>query len=642
MPFCKNHSHIYFDTLRRTKKAETVLSLIHATYQAKKNEKNKYLVKDTIAKKLKDAYNLFIFDAGTYSGSADQFESQYTIGHELGIWKNSDLDLTPLAKEVAEGYLTIREYFDIVFLNYIQPINNKIEHLLYRTLKYAKDNNITCISKNDIKNAFDGIDNNNESINSLYNMFLGTSFFKEVSDGLLINNDIDEILRCCDIEFMGKDYSEVKTKFDDLDVYLSYLLKDNRSNKLLIGKRKNNNTIVNTQIEYEELPSDMTIEELGRILLKMYNESENKTNSIHMFGLKYGKIIEKNQYSANALVKEAGINDSYFAEVNKGLRIYDSILNNVYGIKFYEKDEKGESAMLPTLQKRTYKQYSLNTILYGAPGTGKTYSTACYAVAIANRVSIDTIKEMDRNDLMDQYNQLIDANRVVFTTFHQNYGYEDFIQGIRPDVISGNMTFKKADGVFKAISEKALSDGDNNYVIIIDEINRGNISKIFGELITLIEENKRWGEENALKAVLPSGDVFVVPNNLYIIGTMNSADKSISLIDTALRRRFDFVEFVPDSSLVSDPDLKSVLEELNKNISEDLGNVDLLIGHSYFMDKKLSDLPEIMNANIIPLLYEYFYDNEKKVDAILTKTLREYDYKTDKKDVGRIRVIKGS
>ena len=120
---------------------------------------------------------------------------------------------------------------------------------------------------------------------------------------------------------------------------------------------------------------------------------------------------------------------------------------------------------------------------------------------------------------------------------------------------------------------------------------------------------------------LPSGEPFAVPNNLYIVGTMNSADKSISLIDTALRRRFDFVEFVPKLDLVKDKTLKKVLENLNKNISKDLHSTDLLIGHSFFIGKTSKDLCDIMNHNIIPLLYEYFFDNKNKVEVQLTKAL---------------------
>lgn len=295
---------------------------------------------------------------------------------------------------------------------------------------------------------------------------------------------------------------------------------------------------------------------------------------------------------------------------------------------------------LPELSPRTRKKYPLNSILYGAPGTGKTYSTAQYAVAIAQDLDYEEVANTERKSIMQQYNSLIKAGRIVFTTFHQNYGYEDFIQGIRPDTSNGGMSFKNVDGVFKTIADRAMGHPGDDFVIIIDEINRANISKVFGELITLIEDDKRWGEVNAIDATLPSGDVFAVPNNLYIIGTMNSADKSISLIDTALRRRFDFVEYEPKAELVADDDLRKVLVRLNSGISTELGSTDLLIGHSYFMNRSVDDLCDIMNRNIIPLLYEYFFDNQKKVEAQVKAAIDGYPIDVLVGTVGRIKLKK--
>ena len=228
----------------------------------------------------------------------------------------------------------------------------------------------------------------------------------------------------------------------------------------------------------------------------------------------------------------------------------------------------------------------------------------------------------------------------MFTTFHQNYGYEDFIQGMRPDCDSNTLRFKKADGVFKKIVEKAMVDGENNYVFIIDEINRANISKVFGELITLIEDDKRWGELNETSVTLPSGDMFAIPNNLYIIGTMNTADKSISLIDTALRRRFDFVEVPPRADFVDDKTLRNVLSTINKELADELDSSDLLIGHAYFISKTEKDLLSIMNRNIIPLLYEYFYDNAKKVRAIVEKSIAGLNYEVQAEKTSRIKIAK--
>ena len=139
---------------------------------------------------------------------------------------------------------------------------------------------------------------------------------------------------------------------------------------------------------------------------------------------------------------------------------------------------------------------------------------------------------------------------------------------------------------------------------------------------------------------LPSGDEFAVPNNLYIVGTMNSADKSIALIDTALRRRFEFEEVAPNPDLVADPVLKGVLISLNDLLRKQLESSDLLIGHSYFIGKTVDDLPNIMNRNIIPLLYEYFYDNEKKVKDAIIKALDGTGVSLVDKNQGRIKVQK--
>lgn len=302
--------------------------------------------------------------------------------------------------------------------------------------------------------------------------------------------------------------------------------------------------------------------------------------------------------------------------------------------------EEDIKKILPALPKRTRKAFELNSILYGAPGTGKTYATAKYALAITEGKPLEYYKDVPREDIMSRYNQLVKDEQVVFTTFHQNYGYEDFIQGIRPDTSTQEMRFKTVDGVFKKIAEKAMDKPEKDFVIIIDEINRANISKVFGELITLIEDDKRWGEENAVSVTLPSGEIFAVPNNLYIVGTMNSADKSISLIDTALRRRFDFVEFVPDLTLISDAKLNDVLKKLNEGIEKELNSTDLLVGHSYFINKNVDDICNIMNRNIIPLLYEYFFDNKNKVEVQLKSALEGLDVEIVSNAMGRIKIKK--
>jgi hypothetical protein len=379
--------------------------------------------------------------------------------------------------------------------------------------------------------------------------------------------------------------------------------------------------------------------------------------------------------------------------------------------------------------------FPLNTILYGPPGTGKTYNTILRAAQIIeNRVidSYDEALKVFKANLHDQ---------IEFITFHQNYSYEDFIQGLRPETDNkSSLVFDKKDGIFKKIADKALENlkliqkapdeltseakfdkalelfsdkvlesEDNfkindtayifeveddafrytgekwtnhanglrmkfsdlrefyrnkvesrkdvkkltsisglanqhatyyylvyaeilkllpkkteepkkvtrkNYVIIIDEINRANISRVFGELITLIEPDKRSHGAIPLEARLPSGDPFIVPSNLFIIGTMNTADKSIALLDIALRRRFEFESMYPKYEITGQEiyDVE-ILKKINEQVIKSKGH-DFQIGHAYFMGEN-KELVQRMNKKVIPLLLEYYMNDEKEVKGIL-------------------------
>lgn len=213
-----------------------------------------------------------------------------------------------------------------------------------------------------------------------------------------------------------------------------------------------------------------------------------------------------------------------------------------------------------------------------------------------------------------------------FITFHQSYSYEEFIEGIRPVLDSESLRYELKDGIFKSICRKAKLDPEHKYMLVIDEINRGNISKIFGELITLIEGDKRIGEENEIIVTLPySGDKFGVPSNLYIVGTMNTADRSIALLDIALRRRFVFEEVMPSydllNGLMDNINLAKILENLNKKIEITLDR-DHQLGHSFFLKvkndtDKIAKLHQVWYQEIIPLLQEYFYNDYDKLRQIL-------------------------
>ena len=272
-------------------------------------------------------------------------------------------------------------------------------------------------------------------------------------------------------------------------------------------------------------------------------------------------------------------------------RVYDlekfsnEILEPFFGMKIdpitNEPIDIEEKISLSNEQKGIFP---LNQIFFGSPGTGKTYSTISYAVAICNNKNLDD--NPSYAEIKQEYDELKADGRINFVTFHQSYSYEDFIEGIKP-VIDERGNIKK----FCVAANLRPTD---NFVFIIDEINRGNISKIFGELITLIEDDKR--EE--ISVTLPySQEEFTVPRNVYIIGTMNTADRSIALLDTALRRRFDFIEMMPRPDLlksdVEGVNLQKLLETLNKRL-ETLLDREHTIGHAYFMKcETLADLSKV-------------------------------------------------
>lgn len=230
-----------------------------------------------------------------------------------------------------------------------------------------------------------------------------------------------------------------------------------------------------------------------------------------------------------------------------------------------------------------------------------------------------------------------------FVTFHQSYGYEEFVEGLRPvvddDTDSDAIKYEIRPGAFKDLCRKARLAPEHRFAMVIDEINRGNISKIFGELITLIEPDKREGMENAIAVTLPySGESFAVPTNVDIIGTMNTADRSLALLDTALRRRFDFVPVLPDTRDEAGAplfglrvtlgeqliDIPRMLSVINQRV-EALYDRDHCIGHAYFTalaqvpdgDERLVALSQVFSNRIVPLLEEYFFEDWQKIRLVL-------------------------
>lgn len=390
-----------------------------------------------------------------------------------------------------------------------------------------------------------------------------------------------------------------------------------------------------------------------------------------------GKTFSVRKYIDEILGKNPGLNiENEDQRINNVVK--DSNWYSAIALSMYQNGKNNKYKVAELLEQKIIKAFSLtreNKNIRAALWAQMQIHTHenCPNVNYSNRLAPfifeknensewylteDGIKFVEEN-LSEQLEQLSAKNNTrkledfyKFLTFHQSYSYEEFVEGIKPQIRTdeecSSVSYEYNKGIFKEICQQANSDPNNNYLLIIDEINRGNISKIFGELITLIEIDKRVmpnGErifentitkDEQLLVTLPyTKSKFGVPNNLYILGTMNTSDRSIASIDIALRRRFKFVEMMPNSNLVADfgCNFKEIFEKLNNKIKILLDR-DHQIGHSYFINTKYNDsnennnvetLKDIWFSEILPLLNEYFYCDWEKLKLIIPGFIKKLD-----------------
>lgn len=298
-----------------------------------------------------------------------------------------------------------------------------------------------------------------------------------------------------------------------------------------------------------------------------------------------------------------------------------------------EQEESGDDDQAEDESVRTMTVLPSNTLLYGPPGTGKTHAMVDRAIALLDPDLFGRTEGQGasgRSARKQRYDALAAAGRIAFVTFHQSFAYEDFVEGLKATTTDGGaLSYAVVPGVFLDLCRQAQRAAQDSapgqappFLLIIDEINRGNIARIFGELITLIEPGKRQGMAEALQVRLPySREPFAVPANLHLLGTMNTADRSLAAMDIALRRRFTFVEMPPRPDLldrqVAGVHLGQLLDAMNQRIEVLLGR-DHLIGHAYLIGvQDLAGLAEVFQNRILPLLQEYFFEDWQRIGWVL-------------------------
>ena len=531
-------------------------------------------------------------------------------------------------------------------------------------ISFDKFKDCTGLSRNEVFNAYSKI-SSNESERKDNTSFAFYQFYNEikVGDKVIIANGLHKLSGIFEITAKAKHCPERKRYWHVLPAKLisdiSYNVKDyftlpQKTLTQLKPKSNNNHKLI---VDYYDF--DMSNESKKGNSKKMNNKKVKAKNIVY-YGPpgtgkthKFQEIIKSGKYGKSYDSKDSLTQTSnQFNSIDNVRPFHEMTLRDVICLVLWKtgnKPLKISEIYQHEFMQRYYSQKSAKT-----PRASISSRISHNAVREDTQLNpkyhsgIELFKKYEDSKwaLVDDWSEYIDLEQVdieantntlalearyEIVTFHPNYSYEDFIEGIRPDLDEDNsdLRYKLIPGVFRNICSRAARDPHNRYALFIDELNRGNVAKIFGELITLIEPDKRYHskiEPDGLTCQLPlSKERFGVPPNLDIYASMNTSDRSVTILDMALRRRFEFVEFFPNYELIEFKSgefiLANFVESINKKITCFIGR-DFQLGHSYFMPGKINsvkDLKDIWFRNIMPLLDEYFFGNFEQLHMILGK-----------------------
>lgn len=617
-----DHGSIYFDKLCRTKKAESVLSMIMATYQAKIYGHG---TKQEIAENLVDTYRIYKGTAGTYSGDLVQFSKQYTIGLELGIWKNSNLDLSDYAILVAENRITIREYFDRFFLNFIEPVNGHLVHILYHCLEYMVRNHKTTLSKTCMEQVFREVTDLQSpkdigDINGTYNMLLGTNYFtvNTQNDPLVYSYkmQMEELLSLCNTKYLDAGYEAAENELSDSDVYLKYLF-SSPSPKVEQEPTQ--------EQEKEKIYPEIKLPH-NRIIFgapgtgKSFRLEEQR---IENFGENYERVTFHPNYTYSQFVGtykpvKNNTDDNITYEFIPGpfIRIF---LKAYFDQKMSFNIQDERIFILPNNKDKSGWDYYKEVT---GPGFEIDWWNPHSEARIGDIVLLYLGSSYEKRgvfaigkiisepfDVPEENGKRIKI-KLDYTSFDEPFFTEEQINEKQPGrhIQSWINETEHAKDLLNNYSK------GHNYLLLIEEINRAKVAAVFGDVFQLLDRNKSNISEYPINIsedlknfFLENGielDKLYIPSNMYIWATMNSADQGVYPLDTAFKRRWEF-EYIginenqkdvlqyeiplkeDNSEKVNWNDFRT---KLNNKLSSDLRvNEDKLLGPFFLSEETLKN-----------------------------------------------------